>query len=178
MQHVRVGWDTAALVLVVGMAACSPDENPSRDTGPLTVQDGDFTTGVAYEGGEVHSSADVRLCVEDGLAVDLVSLTAVDPTDGASVSDFDAVTIDTGSFSDNARPLGRIRSWSSQERRVTEPCGDSGAPSLAIELRKSTAVASFPSFVLAYRVGEDEYELPVEFAITLCTDLDARMCKP
>lgn len=88
----------ALLLVVVAMASCSSDEAASRDTGPLTVQDGDFTTGVAYQGGEVHSSADVRLCIEDGPAVDLVSLTAVDATDGASVTGFDVVTIEPGGF--------------------------------------------------------------------------------
>jgi hypothetical protein len=184
VQHVRLGRNAIALpallLVVVAMASCSADEDAPRDTGPLTVQDGDFTTAVAYQGGEVHSSADVRLCVEDGPAVDLVSLTAVDATEGASVTDFDTVTIEPGGFADNARPLDRIKSWSSHQQRVGEPCSDSDAPLLAIELRKSksTPVASFPSFVLAYRVGDEEYEVPVEFPMTLCTDLEAPSCEP
>jgi len=182
VQHVRFGRNAFALaalpLVVVAMASCSADADGPGGPGPLTVQDGDFTTSVAYQGGEVHSSADVRLCVEDGPAVDLVSLTAVDATDGASVSDFDAVTIKPGGFADNARPLDRIKSWSSHQKRVDEPCGDSDAPLLAIELRKSTPVASFPSFVLAYRVGEKEYEVPVEFPMTLCSDLEAPSCEP
>lgn len=61
---------------------------------------------------------------------------------------------------------------------MNESCTDRDAPLLAIEIGKSTPVASFPSFVLAYRVGDEKYEVPVEFPMTLCSDLEAPSCEP
>lgn len=167
----------AVLLVLVATTACTPGEERPPELGPLTVQDGDFTTAVAYQGKSVHSSADLGLCVEEGHAIELVSLTAVDATDGASVSDFDVVTVDSEASSDYPRRLGSINTWVSHERLVDEVCGES-IVSLAIELGKRTQIAVFPSFVLAYRAGGDEYEVPVEFPVTLCTDLDAPYCEP
>lgn len=177
MRRGRVCTTVVVTLLGIGApSACDTDEEPTPEPGPLTVQDGDFTTGVAYPANEVYSFAEVRLCADGGQMVDLLSLTPVGATEGASVSNFDVVTIEPEGFASNARPLDRIKSWSSQGRRVSEPCSARPSRYLAIEVRKRTEVASFASFVLTYRAGDDEYEVPVELPVNLCSDLDARAC--
>lgn len=176
MRRGRAAVAVAVVGVLAGVLVGCRDNEARPERAPLHVGDGDFTTSLAYEGDTVLTFADVDLCINSDETAELLSLTAIHATEGAKVSDFDVVTVPTGVFAEDARPLDQNSSWVSHERTVEAKCVDEGRPYLAIEVSKRVPRAEFPSFLLTYRAGGEEYEEPVELPVAVCSDL--KSCDP